>query len=434
MKFLPQEDPEVYQWIEKEKYRQQSTLNMIPSENFLSPAILEAGGSILSNKYSEGYPRKRYYQGQANMDEIETIAIERAKKLFGAEHANVQPYSGSPANMAIYHALLKPGDKLMGMKLDMGGHLTHGHSVNFSSRYFKSVPYPVDKDTELLDLNFVRKLALQEKPNILISGATAYPRVIDFKAFHEIAEEVGAYSMADISHIAGLIAGNAHPSPFPYADVVMTTTHKTLRGPRGAMILCKKEDRLAKVNGLDEKEAIREKDLAGKIDRAVFPGLQGGPHMQAIAGKAIAFKEAMTPEFERYAHQVIKNAQVLAQTLMEEGIKLVTNGTDNHVMIIDLRSFGIGLGKPIAIALEEAGIVANCNTIPYDPSTPFKPSGIRLGTPMLTSMGMKESEMKQIGQWMANVIKDVNNNELKLKIKNDVKELCEQFPVYGGLE
>src|SRR3989338_5391592 len=249
-------DLEIEQQILLERVRQQEVLNLIPSENYVSPAVLNASGSILINKYSEGYPKKRYYQGQAHVDEIEQLAIERAKKLFGAEHANVQPYSGSPANMAIYHALLKPGDKLMGMKLDMGGHLTHGHSVNFSSRYFKSVPYPVDKDTELLDLNFVRKLALQEKPNILISGATAYPRVIDFKAFHEIAEEVGAYSMADISHIAGLIAGNAHPSPFPYADVVMTTTHKTLRGPRRAMILCKKEDRQAKVNGLDEKEAI----------------------------------------------------------------------------------------------------------------------------------------------------------------------------------
>src|SRR3989338_7206726 len=367
MRSMKEQDPEVYHLIEHEKERQRNVLNMIPSENYVTEAVLTACGSVLNNKYSEGYPKGRYYQGHEFIDDVELLAIERAKKLFGAEHVNVQPYSGSPANMAVYHALLKPGDKIMGMRLDMGGHLTHGHSVNFSSRYFFVVQYGVDPETGLLDMGAIRQLALKEKPKIIVCGATAYPRVIDFKLFHEIAQEVGAYSFADISHIAGLIAAGVHPSPFPYMDVVMTTTHKTLRGPRGAMILCKKTDRLAKTEGLDEKEAAKEKDLAGKIDRAVFPGLQGGPHMQAIAGKAIAFKEAMTPEFERYAHQVIKNAQVLAQTLMEEGIKLVTNGTDNHVILIDLRQLGIGLGKPTAVALEEAGFCTNCNTVPYDP-------------------------------------------------------------------
>ncbi len=427
------QDPEVDAFIQKEMHRQQTTLNMIPSENYVSKAVLQACGSVFNNKYSEGYPHKRYYQGQENVDEIETLAIERAKQLFGAEHANVQPYSGSPANFAIYHALLKPGDKILGMRLDMGGHLTHGHSVSATSKYFTAVQYGVDPKTGLLDMNEIRKIALQEKPKIIVSGATAYPRIIDFKAFHEIAQEVGAYSLADISHIAGLISAGVHPSPFPFTDVVMTTTHKTLRGPRGAMILCKKEDRVTQINGLDEKEAKKEKDLAGKIDRAVFPGLQGGPHENVIAGKAIAFKEAMTPEFKEYAYQIVKNAKVLAASLMEQGIKLVTDGTDNHLILIDLRPFGIGLGKPIAVALEEAGIVTNCNTVPYDPSTPFKPSGVRIGTPSLTTRGMKEDEMKQIGEWMARVIKDYNNSALKSKIKEDVKELCLQFPVYGDL-
>ena len=273
-------------------------------------------------------------------------------------------------------------------------------------------------------------MAQKEKPQILISGATAYPRIIDFKLFHEIAEEVGAYSMADISHIAGLVAGNAHPSPLPFTDVVMTTTHKTLRGPRGALIMSKKEDRLADISGLEEKQAKREKNLAGKIDRAVFPGLQGGPHENVIAAKAIAFQEAMQPEFSSYAHQIVKNAKQLASTLMENGIKLVTNGTDNHLILIDLRPIGIGLGKPTAVALEEAGICTNCNTVPYDPSTPFKPSGVRIGTPVMTTRGMKESEMKQVGEWMAKVIKNQNNAALKERIKADVKELCSEFPVY----
>ena len=426
-------DPEISNLINKELIRQKEVLNLIPSENYCSPEVLKACGSVLNNKYSEGYPKKRYYQGHAFIDEIEILAIERAKKLFNAEHANVQPYSGSPANMAVYHALLKPGQKIMGMRLDMGGHLTHGHTVNFSSKYFQSIQYPVDQETELLDMELIRNMALQEKPNIIVSGATAYPRIIDFKVFHEIAEEVGAYSLADISHIAGLVATDTHPSPFPFTDVVMTTTHKTLRGPRGAIIMCKKEDRLANLTNLDEKQQALEKDLALKIDRAIFPGLQGGPHDHVIAGKAIAFKEAMQPEFQTYSHQIVRNAKALANSLMENNIKLVTNGTDNHLILIDLRPQGIGLGKPIAKSLEKAGICTNCNTVPYDPSTPFKPSGVRIGTPILTTRGMKEHEMHILGDWMARIIKDPDNKELQNKIKLQVKELCAEFPVYESL-
>ncbi|MCD6575614.1 MAG: serine hydroxymethyltransferase [Nanoarchaeota archaeon] len=427
---IKERDSEIFNYLSLEVERQKYVLNMIPSENYVSKAVLEASGSILTNKYAEGYPGKRYYQGMANVDEIERIAIERAKKLFGAEHANVQPYSGSPANAAIFYALLKPGDKIMGMRLDMGGHLTHGHKVNFSARFYKSVQYTVDKETQMLDMDEIRKLAIKEKPKIIISGYTAYPRKIPFKEFHEIAMEVGAYSMADISHIAGLIVGGVHPSPLPFTDVVMTTTHKTLRGPRGAIILSKKEDRLANVDGLDEKKAKLEKNLARKIDRAVFPGLQGGPHINVIAAKAIAFEEAMKPEFKDYARQVVKNAKVLAETLLDNGIKLVTGGTDNHLILIDLTPLGIGIGKEVAVALENAGIVANMNTIPYDPSTPFKPSGLRIGTPLLTTRGMKEEEMKIIGEWISKIIHDYKNESLQKKIKQEVKELCERFSFY----
>jgi glycine hydroxymethyltransferase len=430
MKQLQQTDPEIHYLLEQEKVRQQDVLQLIPSENYASKAILEACGSVLNNKYSEGYPRKRYYQGHQFVDQVEELAISRGRLLFGAEHLNVQPYSGSPANMAIYHALLQPGDKIMGMRLDMGGHLTHGHSVNFSAKYFSSVQYPVNKETELLDMEEIRRIAVQERPKIIVSGATAYPRKIDFKAFHAIAEEVGAYSMADISHIAGLIAGGAHPSPFPFTDVVMSTTHKTLRGPRAGVIFSKKQDRLADVQGLDEKAAKKVKSLAGKIDRAVFPGLQGGPHQHIIAGKAIMFLEALKPEFREYAHQIVKNAQALAASLMENGIKLVTNGTDNHLILIDLRPMDIGLGRAAAVALEEAGMCANCNTVPYDPSTPFKPSGVRIGTPAITTRGMKEPEMKQIGYWMAEVLKDMKNAPLKERIRKEVKQLCSKFPIY----
>jgi len=431
---MEHKDPEVWKHMQAELQRQQTVLNMIPSENYVSNTVLQAAGSVLTNKYSEGYPKKRYYQGNSHVDEIELLAIERAQRLFGAEHVNVQSLSGSPANQAVFHALLNPGDKIMGMRLDMGGHLTHGHSVNFSARYYQTVQYGVDPETELLDMEAIRQLALKEKPKIIVSGATAYPRLIDFNAFQKIADEVGAYTLADISHIAGLVAGGVHPTPFPFTDVVMTTTHKTLRGPRSAMIMCKNEDRLANVEGLDEKQAKKERDMAGKIDRAVFPGLQGGPHNHITAAKAVAFGEALTYDFRMYAEQIVKNAKALAESLMGNGIKLVTNGTDNHLILIDLRPMGIGLGRDAAVALEEAGIITNCNTVPYDPSTPFKPSGVRIGTPSLTSQGMKEPEMRQIGEWMAAVLKDMGNTALKQKIKEDVKELCSRFPIYQGRE
>jgi len=433
MSILKTQDPKIYQEIENELQRQKDELNMIPSENYVSKAVMEASGSVLTNKYAEGYPRKRYYQGNKYVDEVEQEAIDRAKKLFNAEHANVQPNSGSPANMAVYFALLNLKDKIMGMNLSHGGHLTHGSPVNFSGKHYNFIDYGVEQDTEMLDMDKIRKLAEKEKPKIVLSGYTAYPRTIDFKEFHEIAKDIGAYSMVDMAHIAGLIAGKAHPTPFPFTDIVTTTTHKTLRGPRSAMILCKNEDGLANVEGLDEKQAARAKNLAGKIDRAVFPGLQGGPHEHIIAAKAVAFKEAMTDEFKNYSQQIVKNAKALAETLMENGIKLVSNGTDNHLILIDLiKSKSVakqGMGKDAAVALEEAGIITNANTIPYDPSTPFKPSGIRIGTPILTTRGMKESEMKQVGQWITQVINNHENQELKQKIKQEVQELCQDFPI-----
>lgn len=412
---LKSSDMEIYNAIQNELERQKTELNMIPSESYASKAVLEAMGSVLNNKYAEGYPEKRYYQGNRYCDEIELIAIERARKLFNAEHANVQPNSGSPANMAIYFSVLNPGDKIMGMDLSHGGHLTHGSPVNFSGKLFNFAHYGVDKETEMLDMDKVREIALKEKPKMIVSGYTAYPRTIDFKKFHEIAQEVGAYSMADISHIAGLIVGNAHPSPLPFTDFVMTTTHKTLRGPRSAIILCKEK-------------------FAKQIDKAVFPGLQGGPHEHTIAGKAVCFKEAMEPEFKQYALQIVKNAKALAETLMDKGIKLVSNGTDNHLMLIDLiktNSVGKqGMGKEMAVALEEAAIVLNANTIPFDPSTPFKPSGLRLGTPILTQRGMKEDEMRQVGEWIADIIENPNDAALKQKVRQEVLELCRRFPVY----
>jgi len=408
------EDPEISNLIQKEIIRQKETLNMIPSENYASQAVLKACGSVLNNKYSEGYPYKRYYQGQENIDPIETLAINRAKKLFKAEHANVQSYSGSPANFSVFLAFLQPGDKFLGLDLACGGHLTHGSPVNFSGKIYQSIPYTLDKKTELIDMDKIRQLALEHKPKLIISGLTAYPRLIDFKEFQNIAEETNAVHLADISHIAGLIAGDAHPSPFPFTDIVSTTTHKTLRGPRAAIIMCKEK-------------------FAKEIDRAVFPGSQGGPHDHIIAAKAIAFKEALQPEFKQYAHQIIKNAKTLSQTLIENNIKLVTNGTDNHLILIDLRPQGIGLGKPIAQSLEKAGIVTNCNTVPFDPSTPFKPSGIRLGTPMLTTRGMKQSEMEYIGEWISQIIKNPEDQELQKSINQKVKHLCAEFPVYEGL-
>lgn len=423
---ISKSDPTIASTINKEIKRIREGLEMIPSENYVSKAVLQALGSVFTNKYSEGYPHKRYYGGQEFVDEMEDIAIDRAKKLFGAEHVNVQPYSGSPANMAVYMTLLKPGDKFMGMDLTSGGHLTHGSKVNFSGRLFKPVPFNVSKKDERLDMDAIRKSAIKEKPKMIISGFTAYPRKIDFKAFQEICEEAGAYHFSDISHIAGLCAKGVHENPVPYADVVTTTTHKTLRGPRGAIIMCKEEDRLK-----NEYHPEWKKSLAGMIDFNVFPGLQGGPHDHANAGKAVAFGEALEPEFTRYAEQIVKNARVLADSLMENGIKLVTDGTDNHLLLIDLRPKKlIGRGKELQDAMDAAGITLNKNTVPYEPGSPFNPSGLRLGTPAITTRGMKQSEMKVIGETIAKVIDNFEDKKIVEKARQDVLELCKEFPLY----
>jgi len=407
---LKNNDPEIYNLEIEEIKRLNESINLIPSENIPSKAVLQTMSSVFNNKYAEGYPGRRYYGGNEIIDKVETIAIERAKKLFSCEHVNVQPYSGSPANIAVYFALLNFGDTIMGMNLSHGGHLTHGHKVNFSGKVYRVVHYGVDPKTHLIDYDEVRKIAKKEKPKIIISGATAYPRKIDFKIFQEIAEEVGAISLADISHIAGLIVGDVHPSPFPFTDVVTTTTHKTLRGPRGAVIMCKKK-------------------FAEAIDKAVFPGLQGGPHEHIIAAKAVAFKEAMKPEFKDYAKQIVKNAKVLAETLMEKGLKLISDGTDNHLMLVDLRNKNI-TGKEAEEALDKAGITVNKNTIPYDIRPPFDPSGIRLGTPSVTTRGMKESEMKEIGRLIVKVLENHKDESIIKKVKEEVKNLCKDFPVY----
>ncbi|CAB1059076.1 Serine hydroxymethyltransferase (EC [Olavius sp. associated proteobacterium Delta 1] len=407
---LENTDPEIYSLMEKEILRQQETINLIASENYVSRSVLEATASVLTNKYSEGYPQQRYYQGNEIVDATEIIAIERAKKLFGAEHANVQPYSGSPANAAVYMAFLNPGDTFIGFDLSCGGHLTHGHPVNFSGKTYRAVNYSVDKTTEKIDMDEVRRLALEHGPKMIISGLTAYPRQIDFSAFQKIADEIGAIHFADISHISGLIIGSVHPSPFPFCDVAMTTTHKTLRGPRGAIILCQKK-------------------YAKQIDRAVFPGSQGGPHDHITAAKAVALKEALSPDFKRYAETILANAKALADELTGRKIKLVTGGTDNHMVLINLLPLGIGLGRPAAVALENAGIVTNANTVPFDPSTPFKPSGIRIGTPAVTTRGMRDSEMAKIGRWIAAIVTDQNNLKLQAGIKDEVGQLCREFPI-----
>jgi glycine hydroxymethyltransferase len=413
MGVLGKVDPEVYGAIMNELERQKNGLEMIPSENFTSLAVLEAQGSVLTNKYSEGYPGKRYYAGNQFVDLTESLAIERAKKLFGAEHANVQPHAGAPANMAAYFAFLEIGDKMMGLNLSMGGHLTHGSPVNFSGKWYKVVAYNVDKETHLLDYDEIKKQAIAEKPKLIQCGYTAYPRLIDFKAFREICDEAGAYLMADIAHIAGLIVGEVHPSPVPYADVITTTTHKTLRGPRGAIILCKKE-------------------YAEKIDKAVFPGLQGGPLDHAIAAKAVCFKEAMEPSFKEYAKQIVKNAKTLALELMALGCTLVSGGTDNHLMLIDLQNKNM-TGKEAQNLLEEADITVNKNTIPYDPQKPFIASGIRLGTPALTTRGMKEEEMKIIAKMIVKVLDNKNDPSVRSKVRQEVRELCSRFPLYPEL-
>ena len=416
MEDISKTDPEIFEAIKKEGIRIRNGVELIPSENFVSKAVLQAMGSVFTNKYSEGYPGKRYYGGNQYADVVENLAIERAKKLFGAEHVNVQPYSGSPANQAVFFALLNLGDTFMGFDLNAGGHLTHGSPVNFSGRHYKCVAYNVDRKTELLDYDTIKNQAKEVKPKLILSGLTAYPRKIDFKAFKKICDEVGAYHFADIAHIAGLCATGLHQNPVPYCDVVTTTTHKTLRGPRGAIIMC------------------REKH-AQAIDKAVFPGLQGGPHDHVNAAKAVAFREALQPDYKKYCGQIVKNAKALASSLMDNGLELVTGGTDNHLMVIKLVNKGLtGKGKEVQNALGEAEIYVNKNTIPYEPNTPFNPSGIRLGTPALTTRGMKESEMKVIGGCIAKVIDNYSEKSVIEKAKKDILELCKDFPLYPGLE
>lgn len=426
MTHIKQIDPEIHDLILQELNRIETGVELIPSENFVSRAVLQAMGSIFTNKYSEGYPKRRYYGGQEFVDAIEKIAIDRAKKLFGAEHVNVQPYSGSPANQAVFFALLNLGDKFMGLDMSCGGHLTHGSPVNFSGIQYKVTPYYVDKDTEFIDMDEVRKTAIKEKPKMIISSLTSYPRKLEFKEFQEICEEVDAYHFSDISHIAGLIVGGVHNSPFPFTDVVTTTSHKTLRGPRGAIIMCKKEDRLH-----DKYHNHTDKNLARLIDSAVFPGLQGGPHDHTTAAKAVAFEEAMKPEFKDYTHQIVKNAKAMADELMAQGVKLVTNGTDNHLMLIDLRPKGLGgKGKQLQNAMDKANITLNKNSVPFQKASPFNPSGLRLGTPAVTTRGMKEDEMKFISQCIAKVIDNYKDKILLEKIRREIMEVVKDFPIY----
>jgi glycine hydroxymethyltransferase len=404
-------DPEIYRLINQEAAYELESIRLIPSENYVSKAVLAATGSVLANKYSEGYAGRRYYEGQRYIDQIETLVINRAKSLFGADHANVQPYSGSPANLAIYFALLKPGDGLMGLALPHGGHLSHGWSVSITGTLWRPIHYMVDRESHRIDYDAVRQLARTERPKMIVTGGTAYPRQFDFKIFGEIAREVGAYLLADISHIAGLIVAGMHPDPVPYADVVMTTTHKTLRGPRGAMILCRQE-------------------FAAPIDKAVFPGLQGGPHNHTTAAIGVALKEAATPEFKAYGRQVVNNAKALADELLARGFQLVSGGTDNHLILVDLTNKRV-VGKSAAQGLDRAGIVCNYNTVPFDPRKPFSPSGIRLGTPAVTSRGMKESEMRQIGAWLDTVVMNINDDGLISRVAGEVREFSRQYPAPG---
>jgi glycine hydroxymethyltransferase len=404
-------DPEIADLIRAEEKRQADCIRLIPSENYTSRAVLQACGTVLSNKYSEGYPRKRYYEGQENIDAIEQIAIDRAKALFGMDHANVQPYSGSPANAAIYLALLEPGDTVMGMDLACGGHLTHGAKVSFSGKIYRSVQYGVSEKTHLLDYDAIREQALKEKPKLLFAGISAYPRLLDFEKFASIAKEVGAVLAADIAHISGLIVAGVHPSPAGHADIVSTTTHKTLRGPRGGMLLCNEE-------------------YAQALDKAVFPGLQGGPHNHTTAAIAVALKEAATPEFKEYGKQVVANAKAMAEALQEFGFELITGGTDNHLMLIDITKKGL-TGREAAKLLASAGIVCNCNGIPFDTRKPWDPSGIRIGSPSLTTRGMKEPEMREVARWMNEVVSNPQLDEVAGRVRGEIKELCDQFPAPG---
>jgi glycine hydroxymethyltransferase len=408
---LAEIDPDIDALIREEERREADTLRVIASENYVSRAVLEASGSILTNKYSEGYAGKRYYEGQQSIDPIEELACRRLKELFRMDHVNVQPYSGSPANLAVYLATLSPGDTIMGLGLASGGHLTHGHSVSITGRYFKSIPYGLRADDARIDMDQVRALAREHKPKLIFCGTTAYPRQLDFKAFGDVAKEVGAVLAADIAHIAGLVVAGVHPSPAGIADVVTTTTHKTLRGPRGGVVMCRQE-------------------LATAIDKAVFPGLQGGPHNHTTAGIAVAAREAAQPSFRAYAQQIVDNAKVLAEELISRGFRLVTGGTDNHLILVDLTNKNV-TGKVAAKALDRAGIVANYNAIPNDPRKPFDPSGLRMGTPAVTSRGMKAAEMKRMAAFIDQVVAAPGDEALIARVAGEVKEMCRGFPAPG---
>ncbi len=410
---LWQADPEVARLMQRELERQRQTLELIASENFTTRAVLEAAGSVLTNKYAEGYPGRRYYGGCEFYDRIEQLAIDRAKQLFGAEHANVQPHSGTQANIAVYFAMLQPGDTILGMELSHGGHLSHGHPLNYSGKYLRVVPYGVSRETETVDYDQLEALAHEYRPKLILAGFSAYPRKLDFARLAEIARSVGAYMMADIAHVAGLVVAGLYPDPVPHCDFVTTTTHKTLRGPRAGLILCREV-------------------YAKEIDRAVFPGTQGGPLMHIIAAKAVCFQQAMTPEFREYQAQIVRNAQALAQQLIEEGLRLVSGGTDNHLMLVDLRPIGM-TGKQAQALLEEVGITVNKNTIPFDPNPPMVTSGIRIGTPAVTTRGMREPEMRLIGHWIAEVLKNPENEKVKAEARAVVRRLTEQFPLYPDL-
>ncbi|MBQ5920382.1 MAG: serine hydroxymethyltransferase [Selenomonadaceae bacterium] len=411
MNTLAGTDSEVFEAIGKELGRQRSKLELIASENIVSKAVMEAQGSVLTNKYAEGYPGKRYYGGCEHVDVVEQLAIDRAKELFGAEYVNVQPHSGAQANMAVFFALLTPGDTVMGMNLTDGGHLTHGSPVNMSGKYFKIVPYGVSAETEMLDYDEIQAIAEECKPKLIVAGASAYARIIDFERMAEIAHSVGAYLMVDMAHIAGLVAAGLHPSPIPYADVVTTTTHKTLRGPRGGMILCKDEE------------------FGKQFNKAIFPGIQGGPLMHVIAAKAVALKEALSPEFKEYAQQVVKNAKVLADTLQADGFRIVSGGTDNHLMLVDLTSKKI-TGKLAQNLLDEVGITANKNTIPFEKLSPFTTSGLRLGSPALTTRGFKEEDMKEVADIIALVLDNPDDEGAREQARSRVEALCEKYPLY----
>jgi len=407
MSNLKKVDPEIFEAIKNEENRQKNTIELIASENFVSPEVLEAQGSVLTNKYAEGYPGKKYYGGCKYIDIVENLAIERAKEIFKAEHANVQPHSGSQANMAVYFSVLEVGDTILAMNLSHGGHLTHGSPVNFSGRFFNIIPYGVRKDTGRIDYDNLRDLAIKNKPKLIIAGASAYPREIDFSAFRSIADEVGAYLMADIAHIAGLIVAGLHQSAIPYCHFVTSTTHKTLRGPRGGLILCKEE-------------------YGKAIDKTIFPGIQGGPLMHVIAAKAVCFKQAMTPEFIKYQEQIVKNAKTLANKLLGLGYNLVSGGTDNHLMLMDLRNKGI-TGKQAEKALEEAGITVNKNMIPFDPQKPWVTSGIRIGTPAVTTRGMKEKDIGVIAELINRVLNDTENQKIKDEVRKEVESFCKKY-------